>query len=1194
MLFLVSLLAACAGALVAPLRVVRAETSAPEWVADTDTLPGATVYRDADSGLVRSLIANLSFYGVEGTPEDIARLFLSETSDVFGIIADTSDLRFDRVIEGQVLRHIRFTQMYGDVPVWRGTVVVHLTRDQRVRKADSRYVPGLAISRLAPPVVTEEEATSAALAAVFPGRGLPPSDPAVHATAELQIYASDYSSPRYAWLVRLGTEDTLEAWVCLVDAADSSILLAYDARVAAEYTYTGSTEVFIPNPVTTSGDHNLNNNYGQDTAALTAELWDPAPTLYRLDDSGDLSGEWVDAQLYCKICLHWGVGRAHSISEPRDFAYLRGNFHFEEAMAYYHCDAAQNYIQQIWGPGVNARDQDVVVNACDLGQDAYYYSYPDYVVNGEPMDYPIVIGKPATCLDLGEDADVLLHEYNHAMLDSLHNWQYDFNVNMISRAIEEGSGDFFARDLYLQVGEAYMQGWNDWLAAWAWKPIYLRKVTCDASNDSYLDPVVQNPGTVTGAYAAAPFWSDVFWTISKAIGKRESTRLWLEWAGTISDSPNWTDAALALLTADQALNPDEDPSEYEAKNTHLLMTHLKGKAIPGLTDPNLPREDHRYVHVEIEHGDLSKLKVTIGVKRNSGTVRAVHTLADFEELAGSGRRIWVKDIETLTGPTWAVGWWPPTKSDYLWFVSVEESASDKRISDQGVIRAFHGFKGAANYSATHVPAAGDTPAYDAWKPVVQDATTEVRFTTSGPPLPSSYAETRFAHSDSSQVEMLLGVDDLTDGTGVPTWHLRLTKGGLAGWASPAAPRVVRVNLDTLSTRLPPSLARRWHLVARDTVCTEDEDSDLEKDIGGNAGWITDFRVFTGGQSYAGYYQGSVLPSVLVAIPDTQPVCVDLDAGRPETPAAYGYITPASSKQVRVGVPNWTSTTDSTDPFILDITGGAAYLPPKRRDDGPPWDNRWYMRAQNNSTTTAATLSLFALYDHTSPLVYRSASVPVPLPKKQEQPGVGWAYVPYKNSYPTFPDVPLTHWAWMQIEGMTKAGIVGGYDDGTYRPNNAVDRGQIAVFVARAENGTAELDGYTPPTTPTFPDVTPTGEWSWCWKYVEYCYSRGIVTGYPQDGKYHPEYYVDRGSMGVFLARATGGHHQVISLEPGTYTDLNWLNAEECQSVEYLSTRWNDSGGRVVSGYPDGTYRPRTIIDRAQLAVFIARSFAVPQ
>jgi hypothetical protein len=83
-------------------------------------------------------------------------------------------------------------------------------------------------------------------------------------------------------------------------------------------------------------------------------------------------------------------------------------------------------------------------------------------------------------------------------------------------------------------------------------------------------------------------------------------------------------------------------------------------------------------------------------------------------------------------------------------------------------------------------------------------------------------------------------------------------------------------------------------------------------------------------------------------------------------------------------------------------------------------------------------------------------------------------------------------------------------------------------------------------------------------------------------------------MGVFLARATGGHHQVISLEPGTYTDLNWLNAEECQSVEYLSTRWNDSGGRVVSGYPDGTYRPRTIIDRAQLAVFIARSFAVPQ
>jgi hypothetical protein len=1130
------------------------------------------------------LIGNFSFYGVEGTPEDIARLFLSETAGLFGIVSDTSDLRFDGVIEGQALRHIRFTQVYGDVPVWRGTVIVHLTKDQRVRKADSRYVPGLAVSALAPPVVTEEAAVSAAVRAALPGRGLPGYDLFVHAAAELWVYATDYTWPRYAWQVRLGTEDTLEAWVCLVDAGDSTILVAYDARVAAGYTHTGSTEVFMPNPVVTSGNHNLDNNYGQDTAALTAELWAPPlwqgpPTLLRLDDSGWLRGQWVDAQLSSFIDLHWGVERAYSASEPRVFGFLRANFHFEEAMAYYHCDAAQNYVQQTWGLGVNARPQDVVVNDCSLGQDAYYYSYPDYIVNGEPMDYPIVVGKPSTCLDLGEDADALLHEYNHAMLDSLHNWDYDYSTNMISRAIEEGSADFFARNLYLQVGEAYMEGWNDQLATWAWKPGYLRKVTCDSSNDSYNDPVVQNPVTIAQAYQAAPFWADVFWTISKAIGKREATRLWLEWAGTISDSPNWTEAAVSLLIADRELNPDEQPTEFKAKNTHLLMTHLKGKAIPYIyddEDPDVPSEEHRYVHVEIEHGDLSKLRVKIGVKRNSGAVLQSYTLADFDELSGSGRRVWVRDVTT-----WSSFFWPP-RSDYLWFVTVEESSSDKKISDQGVIRALDAFKGAANYSATHASE------YDVWTPIVADATTELRASGSSPASPSSYAEIAFAHSDFSQVEMLLGVDDLTDSAGVPTWHLRLTKGGLTGWASPAAPRVVRVSLDGLSTRLPPSLARRWHLVARDAVPLEDEESDLERNIGGNVGWVTDFRVYTGGQSYTGYYQGSVLPSVLVDIPDTQPVCVDLNVSHPETGAAYGVVSPATSKVVWAGVPDWASGSDTTEPFILDTTGGADHLPPRRGSE------RWHMKVRNTSTTADAQLSLFALYDHVSPLLYRSASVPVTIPKKVgQQPGEGYAYIAYRQSEHTFSDVWPEQWAWMEIEGVAKAGIVGGYPDGSYRPDDAVDRGQMAVFVARAHHGTPDLSGYAPAGTPTFPDVTPTNEWSWCYKYVEYCYSRGIVTGYA-DGKYHPEYYVDRGCMAVYLSRATGGHHGVITLEPGTYSDLNWLNEEESQSVEYLSTRWNDSGGRVVNGYPDGTYRPREVVNRGQLAIFIAKSFAVPQ
>ena len=96
-------------------------------------------------------------------------------------------------------------------------------------------------------------------------------------------------------------------------------------------------------------------------------------------------------------------------------------------------------------------------------------------------------------------------------------------------------------------------------------------------------------------------------------------------------------------------------------------------------------------------------------------------------------------------------------------------------------------------------------------------------------------------------------------------------------------------------------------------------------------------------------------------------------------------------------------------------------------------------------------------------------------------------------------------------------MVGGYSDGTYRPAVPVDRGQMAVFVARAIAGS---DGAVPPAppTPTFPDVTPTSTWAWAQKHVEYTVARGVVSGYG-DGLYHPEIGVTRDQMAVFVARA---------------------------------------------------------------------------
>jgi hypothetical protein len=49
----------------------------------------------------------------------------------------------------------------------------------------------------------------------------------------------------------------------------------------------------------------------------------------------------------------------------------------------------------------------------------------------------------------------------------------------------------------------------------------------------------------------------------------------------------------------------------------------------------------------------------------------------------------------------------------------------------------------------------------------------------------------------------------------------------------------------------------------------------------------------------------------------------------------------------------------------------------------------------------------------------------------------------------FPDVTTDHWAYTYVEYCVEQGIVGGFLDGTYRPDTVVTRDQMAVYVARA-------------------------------------------------------------------------------------------------------------------------------------------------
>jgi hypothetical protein len=198
--------------------------------------------------------------------------------------------------------------------------------------------------------------------------------------------------------------------------------------------------------------------------------------------------------------------------------------------------------------------------------------------------------------------------------------------------------------------------------------------------------------------------------------------------------------------------------------------------------------------------------------------------------------------------------------------------------------------------------------------------------------------------------------------------------------------------------------------------------------------------------------------------------------------------------------------------------------------------------------------------------------------------------------PGFLDVPPDHWAHDEIQACYCPGVVQGYPDGFYRPHREVTRDQMAVYICRAMVGG---DGNVPPGPPeaSFPDVPVDGEGTdgtephWAYHHVEYVAANNVVQGY-NDGNYHPVRTVTRAQMAVFIARSIAvppGDEGLSTYEPPavpSFSDVP-LGFWSYPHIEYLA------GSGVVGGYPDGRYRPTGSVTRDQMAVYMARAFALP-
>ncbi len=184
----------------------------------------------------------------------------------------------------------------------------------------------------------------------------------------------------------------------------------------------------------------------------------------------------------------------------------------------------------------------------------------------------------------------------------------------------------------------------------------------------------------------------------------------------------------------------------------------------------------------------------------------------------------------------------------------------------------------------------------------------------------------------------------------------------------------------------------------------------------------------------------------------------------------------------------------------------------------------------------------------------------------------------------FDDVPNGHWAWSWIERLYNAGITSGCGISPliYCPENSVTRAQMAIFILRGIHGTS----YTPPaaTGTVFGDVPATHPHA---AWIEALAAQGITSGCG-NGNYCPNNPVTRAQMAVFLLKAKHGSGYT---PPAVGADSGFGDV----STSHWAAAWIKqlAAESITSGCGAGNFCPNQAVSRAQMAVFLVKTFDLP-
>ena len=171
----------------------------------------------------------------------------------------------------------------------------------------------------------------------------------------------------------------------------------------------------------------------------------------------------------------------------------------------------------------------------------------------------------------------------------------------------------------------------------------------------------------------------------------------------------------------------------------------------------------------------------------------------------------------------------------------------------------------------------------------------------------------------------------------------------------------------------------------------------------------------------------------------------------------------------------------------------------------------------------------------------------------------------------FSDVADDFWADDVLQYLVSQGVVSGYSDGSFRPNDNVTRAQFAKMLVGAMGWDIQT-----PAAPTFNDVAAD---SWAYGFIETAAAHGVISGYG-DGSFKPELSVTRAQVAKMIVTARGWTMDVSGMNSFSDIDASEWVHDYAEIVNQA---------QVMSGYTDGTFKPYYTATRAQIAKILTLS-----